>query len=47
MNSVISEASGIHFDRRIRLIKDLINYWKNDAEVAIFRQYYYYNYVQN
>ena len=33
--SVISEASGIHFDRRIRLIKDLINYWKNDDEVAL------------
>ena len=33
--SVIREASGIHFDRRIHLIKDLINYWRNDDEVAL------------
>lgn len=32
--SVMSESSGVHFDRRIDLIKDLLQYWKN-GEVAL------------
>ena len=33
--SVASEASNVHFDRRIALLKDLIAYWKNGDEVTL------------
>ena len=32
--SVASEASNVHFDRRIALLKDLIAYWRN-GEVTL------------
>ena len=33
--SVASGTSGIHFDRRIELLKDLISYWKRGDEVSL------------
>ena len=33
--SIVSEASRVHFDRRIKLIKELLVYWKNGEEVAL------------
>lgn len=33
--SIVSEASRNHFDRRLKLIKDLLLYWKNGEEVAL------------
>ena len=33
--SVASEASNVHFDRRIALLKDLIAYWRNGDEVTL------------
>lgn len=33
--SIVSEASGVHFDRRINLVKELIQYWKSGEEVAL------------
>jgi zinc finger SWIM domain-containing protein 3 len=33
--SILSEASGIHYDRRTALLKELIVYWKNGEEVAL------------
>jgi len=33
--SVLSEASNVHFSRRMKVVGDLIEYWKNGEEVAI------------
>lgn len=33
--SIASEASGVHFHRRIRLLKDLIRHWKCGEEVVL------------
>ena len=33
--SVASEASNVHFDRRITLLKDLIAYWRNGDEMTL------------
>ena len=33
--SVTSEASQVHFERRLVLLKDLITHWKNGDEVAL------------
>lgn len=32
---VASEASNIHFERRLSSLNDLLKYWKNGKEVAI------------
>ena len=33
--SVASEASNIHFERRLSSMKDLLKYWKEGKEVSI------------
>ena len=33
--SVISVSSNVHFQRRIKLVKDLIDYWKRSEEVGL------------
>ena len=33
--SVASVASSIHFKRQMKLLKDLVDYWKNGEEVAL------------
>ena len=33
--SVASEASKNHFQRCLRLMKDLVDYWKNREEVGL------------
>lgn len=33
--SVTSEASNVHFERRIEVLKDLIDYWKEGIEVSV------------
>ena len=38
--SVASEASNVHFDRRIALLKDLITYWRNGEEVSLMEVEY-------
>ena len=35
MVSAISVSSNVHFQRRIRLVKDLIDYWKRNEEVGL------------
>ena len=38
--SVASEASNVHFDHRIALLKDLIAYWRNGDEVTLMEVYH-------
>ena len=33
--SVASEASNVHFDRHVALLKDSIAYWRNSDEVTL------------
>lgn len=33
--SVASEASHVHFHRRLKLLKELTDYWRNGEEVGL------------